>query len=143
MTTLEDDIDGLKTTIAEDRESLVEEEASLKDDQLYLKDLTERCEARAKDWDQRTQMRANELEAIKQALAILKDGKDGASVADMDSEVNQRALLQKKSGNTQAAARPHSKKAIRMMEDTPMGRKLIQDLEGKRGSGAITLRHRQ
>merc|ERR1719333_1859530 len=103
MTTLEDDIEGLKTTIAEDRESLVEEEASLKDDQLYLKDLTERCEARAKDWDQRTQMRHGELEAIAEALTILKEGKDGgASVADMDSEVNKRALLQKKSGDKEA-----------------------------------------
>jgi predicted nucleic acid-binding Zn-ribbon protein len=145
MTKLEDEIDKLAETIAEDRESLIEEEASLKDDQLYLKDLTERCEARAKDWDQRTSMRAKELEAIAEALVILKEGKDGASVADMDAEVNKRALLQKlaakKQGDSarEAAVRPHSRK-VRMMMDTPAGRRLLKDLEGK-GSGIVEMRH--
>merc|ERR1719359_1007187 len=54
----------LKTEIAEAREALVNAEALLKDDQLYLKDLTKQCEDRANDWDQRTQMRAEELEAL-------------------------------------------------------------------------------
>merc|ERR1719316_2668493 len=84
----EERIEKLKTEIAEARESLVNTESALKDDQLYLKDLTARCEARANDWDQRSQMRAGELEALSQALAILKNDVQGADVA-----VNKRALL--------------------------------------------------
>eukprot|EP00411_Alexandrium_monilatum_P045840 CAMPEP_0175466358 /NCGR_PEP_ID=MMETSP0095-20121207/70766_1 /TAXON_ID=311494 /ORGANISM="Alexandrium monilatum, Strain CCMP3105" /LENGTH=153 /DNA_ID=CAMNT_0016767703 /DNA_START=63 /DNA_END=521 /DNA_ORIENTATION=+ len=73
MQTLETEISTLKGGIASDRTDLVNGEALLKDDQLYLKDLTERCEVRAKDWDQRSQMRADELEALSGALAILKN----------------------------------------------------------------------
>mmetsp|Transcript_123091 Transcript_123091/g.359384 ORF Transcript_123091/g.359384 Transcript_123091/m.359384 type:complete len:737 (+) Transcript_123091:79-2289(+) len=93
MTTLSQDMDSLATTIASNRESLVNAENLLQDDQLYLKDLTQQCEARAKDWDQRSQMRADEITALTSALAILKDGADGRrSVSDLDA-VNQRALL--------------------------------------------------
>jgi len=89
MSTLSIDIDGLTQSIATNRNDLVSAEALLKDDQLYLKDLTERCEVRAKEWDQRSQMRADELEAIAQALQILK-----SEVAPLDQSVNERALLQ-------------------------------------------------
>jgi len=82
------DIDTLAGEIASSREDLVGYEATLKDDQLYLKDLTERCEARAKDWDQRSQLRADELEALAGALKILKD-----DVEQRDADVNARALL--------------------------------------------------
>jgi hypothetical protein len=63
-------------------------ESVLKDDQLYLKDLTAQCEQRAKDWDQRSQLRGGELEALTKALTILTEG-----VAGADAAVNQRALL--------------------------------------------------
>mmetsp|Transcript_41895 Transcript_41895/g.115492 ORF Transcript_41895/g.115492 Transcript_41895/m.115492 type:complete len:719 (+) Transcript_41895:42-2198(+) len=81
-------IETLKVDIAKAMEDLVNAEAALKDDQLYLKDLTERCEARAKDWDQRSQLRADELKALSEALSILKAG-----VAPQDLAVNKRALL--------------------------------------------------
>lgn len=91
METIKGDIEELKTSIAEDRESLVEAESLMQEDKVYLKDLTLRCEARARDWDQRSHMRANEVEALTQALEIL-EGK----VAGLD-EVNKReALLGKK-----------------------------------------------
>eukprot|EP00401_Gymnodinium_catenatum_P038064 CAMPEP_0117560028 /NCGR_PEP_ID=MMETSP0784-20121206/53664_1 /TAXON_ID=39447 /ORGANISM="" /LENGTH=723 /DNA_ID=CAMNT_0005357423 /DNA_START=113 /DNA_END=2284 /DNA_ORIENTATION=+ len=81
-------IDSLKADIARAKEELVGAEAALKDDQNYLRDLTERCEARAKDWDQRSQLRADELKALTEALTILQQG-----VAPEDVAVNKRALL--------------------------------------------------
>merc|ERR1719327_2098819 len=45
--------------------------AVLNDDRTYLKDLTIKCELKAKQWDQRSSMRAAELSAITQALTVL------------------------------------------------------------------------
>eukprot|EP00408_Alexandrium_pacificum_P021797 CAMPEP_0171204316 /NCGR_PEP_ID=MMETSP0790-20130122/25979_1 /TAXON_ID=2925 /ORGANISM="Alexandrium catenella, Strain OF101" /LENGTH=366 /DNA_ID=CAMNT_0011669815 /DNA_START=1 /DNA_END=1097 /DNA_ORIENTATION=- len=104
MTTLSQDIDGLQAQIATDREALVNEEALLQEDQLYLKDLTQLCEARAKDWDQRSQMRADEVTALTAALTILRDGGNGgSSVKDLDA-VNKRALLVQRAPLRPAAA---------------------------------------
>merc|ERR1719476_294393 len=87
MDGLELSIAKLAKEIAEHRTDLVEADAQLKDDQLYLKDLTARCEARANDYDQRSAMRGNELNALKEALTILKnDVKDA-------TDVNQRAFF--------------------------------------------------
>jgi hypothetical protein len=91
MKTLKEDLDQLKVSIAGGRESLVQAESLLQDDQVYLRDATERCEARAKDWDQRSTLRAGELEALAQALAILK-----GDVQDADAAVNVRAMLLQK-----------------------------------------------
>jgi len=94
MEQLEKDIITLTEEIATAREDLVNAEATLKDDQLYMKDLTKLCEARAKDWDQRSQMRGGEIEALEGALKILKD-----EVQPMDAAANKRAMLvQKTSG---------------------------------------------
>jgi hypothetical protein len=84
-------IDDLAFGIAADTEALVVSEAMLKDDKLYLKDLTARCEARAADWDQRSQMRASELKALTEALSILKQ-----EVVGRDEAVNKRAFAQTK-----------------------------------------------
>jgi len=54
---------ALAEQLAKAKEELVNTESLLKDEHLYLKDLTMMCEERAKDWDQRTQMRAKELES--------------------------------------------------------------------------------
>jgi hypothetical protein len=51
---------------------LTETNAVLNDDRLYLKDLTAKCESKAKLWDQRSQMRADELSALSQALVVLE-----------------------------------------------------------------------
>merc|ERR1719174_2447222 len=51
---------------------LTETNAVLNDDRLYLKDLTAKCESKAKLWDQRSQMRADELTALSQALVVLE-----------------------------------------------------------------------
>jgi len=88
MKTLAEDIDELKSKIAEDRENLVTEEGVLSDASVYMKDLTVRCEGAAKTWDQRSSMRGDEIKALSEALAVLK--KD---VKDLDKKVNKRALL--------------------------------------------------
>jgi len=85
------EIDKLTELVAKTRGALVDEEASLQDSQLYMKDLSALCEKRAKQWDQRTTMRGGEVEALSKALKILKE-----KVAETD-EVNERALLQQNS----------------------------------------------
>merc|ERR1719502_769039 len=85
--TLKGDVEGLGSEIAEAREDLVAAEGLLKDDQLYLKDLTSRCEQRAKAYDQRSSMRAQEIQALSEALTILQD-----KVKDKEGE---RAFVQK------------------------------------------------
>lgn len=87
-------IDELTTQIAESRGSLVSTENLLKDAELYLKDLTALCEARAKDYDQRSSLRAGELDALTKALAVLTE-----KVEEL-SAVNKRALLMQTPGAT-------------------------------------------
>merc|ERR1719456_724628 len=66
--------DRAKTTedIATANEDLTATNAQLNDDRGYLKDLTGKCETKAKEWDQRSAMRADELAALTQALAVLE-----------------------------------------------------------------------
>jgi hypothetical protein len=88
MEALDKNIKKLAKEIAQHREDLVTADSTLKDDELYLKDLTARCEVRAHDFDQRSAMRGAEHEALTSALEVLtKDVKDRAD------EVNVRALL--------------------------------------------------
>merc|ERR1719261_1709463 len=68
----------------------------LKDDQLYMKDLTKQCEDRANDFDQRSAERENELKALTEALEILK-GK-------VQSVEGDRALIQEASSSDDEAA---------------------------------------
>jgi predicted nucleic acid-binding Zn-ribbon protein len=89
ISALETEIGELATAIATARTSLVQAEATMKDDQQYLKDLTAMCEERANDYDQRSHMRGEEISTLTQALAVLKD-----DVATR-TKVNVRALLQK------------------------------------------------
>jgi hypothetical protein len=58
--------------IATSQADLTETTAMLNDDRVYLKDMTEKCETKAKLWDQRSQMRADELSALTQALSVLE-----------------------------------------------------------------------
>merc|ERR1719450_705859 len=60
--------------IAASSKELTETSATLTDDQNYLKDLTEKCNAKSKEWDQGSQMRQDELTALTTALTIVKEG---------------------------------------------------------------------
>jgi len=81
-------ISKLAATIADDRGKLVEAQSLMKDDEEYLKDLTNQCESRAVEWDQRSAMRGKEVEALSAALKVLGD-----KVKPADS-VNSRAFVQ-------------------------------------------------
>merc|ERR1719158_660756 len=80
-------------SIATANEDLTATNAVLNDDRVYLKALTEKCEAKAKQWDQRSAMRADELAALTQALAVLEStvaekakssGEGGRSLAQVE-----------------------------------------------------------
>lgn len=58
--------------IAMASEELTTTSADLLDDQEYLMDLSQMCQDKAKTWDQRTKVRADELSAITAALTIIK-----------------------------------------------------------------------
>merc|ERR1719199_1159927 len=88
MNQLDKDIARLEKEIAQHRENLVTADGILQDDELYLKDLTARCEDRANDYDQRSAMRNDELSALNQALDVLKKKVKGAA-----DDVNERAML--------------------------------------------------
>jgi hypothetical protein len=66
--------------------------AVLNDDRTYLKDLTIKCELKAKQWDQRSSMRADELTAITQALTVLTGSV--ASQAEKVGEGGRPAMIQ-------------------------------------------------
>merc|ERR1719352_925621 len=88
MENLDKSIERLIKSIAGTRVNLVDEEAALKDTELFLKDLTARCEARANDFDQRSNMRNDEITALAAALKILK-----SKVKEADEEANVRAAF--------------------------------------------------
>merc|ERR1719161_1788385 len=112
-TAAEEAIEEAKEAIAEATDTLIQAEAELKDDQLYLKDLTERCETKAKEWDQRSQMRADELTAITKALEIIKGVEEGGL------EASRAMLLQGDvSADAEAKVAPvHHTSAVDVLED--------------------------
>merc|ERR1719218_293108 len=65
--------------IAQAGKDLTVTQAQLSDDQAYLKDLTEKCNLKSKEWDQRSQMRQDELTALMTALTIVKGRVAGAT----------------------------------------------------------------
>merc|ERR1719379_2079859 len=96
-----DQLSNTESFLAKTKAQLTETKANLNDDNLYLKDLTAQCELKAKEWDQRSVMRGNELKALEKAIDIV-----GGSVADTQgtrgyTDNTEPALLQ---GATDAAS---------------------------------------
>jgi hypothetical protein len=60
-------------SIALKSSELVETKATKHDAETYLKDLTGQCERKAREWDQRSTLRSNELAALSKALEIMGD----------------------------------------------------------------------
>jgi len=52
---------------------MITQQSEMKDNTLYLKENTQVCERRATEHDQRFKMRADEIEALEQAVKIIKD----------------------------------------------------------------------
>jgi len=81
-----------KATLATTKGQLTETKANLHDDNKYLKDLTAQCEAKAKEWDQRSVMRAGELKALEEAISIV--GGTASNAATRGYTDNTASLLQ-------------------------------------------------
>lgn len=124
-------IEELSGGIAKTREDLVNTESLLKDDQLYLKDLTARCESSAKDWDQRTQMRNDELTALAGALEILKVNVTAADTA------NKRALLIQNTSNPVVA------QAVAFIQEQSLGTEVRSDSQQVRSHTSLLSREVQ
>lgn len=75
--------------IASDSQELSTISADLLDDKDYLSQLAEICVAKAKTWDQRSQVRADELTALTAAVEIIKD-----TVAEKTSSATVRLAQQ-------------------------------------------------
>merc|ERR1719375_1431109 len=91
--------------IATSQADLTETTAMLNDDRVYLKDMTEKCETKAKLWDQRSQMRADELSALTQALSVLEtavaekaeaSGEGGRSLQQKENKTETKQVEAKK-----------------------------------------------
>jgi len=115
MGQLEKSIEFRAGRIAAHREALVDEEADLKDTELYLKDLTQRCEDRANDYDQRSSMRADEVKALTEALKILNDDVKGA-----DEEANERAAFIQR--HHKEAPKPAAAAAVAKKAEKPVAK---------------------
>merc|ERR1719453_2488923 len=79
-------------SIATTQSDMTNMNAVLNDDRTYLKDLTIKCELKAKQWDQRSSMRSAELSAITQALTVLQG--QVATQAEKVGEGGRSAMLQ-------------------------------------------------
>merc|ERR1719305_1765441 len=100
LTTKQDDKSAKVKEIATAQADLTERNAVLNDDRVYLQDLSSKCELKAKEWSQRSDMRAQELAAITQALGVLEGkvaeeagatGEGGRSLVSVHSVVDKAA----------------------------------------------------
>jgi septal ring factor EnvC (AmiA/AmiB activator) len=62
---------GKEEEAASDKGSLADTTASKAEDTTYLEDLNTQCEQKSSDYEQRQQLRAEELEAIEKAISII------------------------------------------------------------------------
>jgi hypothetical protein len=100
LATKQDDKSAKVKEIATAQADLTERNAVLNDDRVYLQDLSSKCEIKAKEWTQRSEMRAGELAAITQALGVLEGkvaeeagatGEGGRSLVSVHSVVDKAA----------------------------------------------------
>jgi hypothetical protein len=133
MKALEKNIEKLAKEIAEHRIDLVQAEAVMKDDELYLNDLLARCEARAHDYDQRSAMRGEELSALTEALGVLtKDVKGRADAVNKRALFLQKAAMKGQKAKTTPVAKvapPAAAKVDQQTEKSPLRSiSLLQEL---------------
>merc|ERR1719305_1488005 len=71
ITTKDEELAQTEKTLGTKSTELTETKALKKDAETYLKDLTEQCERKAREWDQRSSMRKGELAALDKALELM------------------------------------------------------------------------
>mmetsp|Transcript_515 Transcript_515/g.1533 ORF Transcript_515/g.1533 Transcript_515/m.1533 type:complete len:753 (+) Transcript_515:82-2340(+) len=96
--------------IAKNSQDLTTTAATLLDDQEYLDELAQMCSDRAKTWDQRSKMRADEISALTGAIGILED-----KVKEKTSAATVR-LAQRATRVRRAEAVARSQKAMEAVE---------------------------
>lgn len=64
---------SLQIGIANEEQTLLQTQKTLREDKTYLKELKETCAARTADWNQRSQLRKDEASAIDSAVTVLKE----------------------------------------------------------------------
>eukprot|EP00933_Yihiella_yeosuensis_P050188 TRINITY_DN47955_c0_g1_i1.p1 TRINITY_DN47955_c0_g1~~TRINITY_DN47955_c0_g1_i1.p1 ORF type:complete len:740 (-),score=269.58 TRINITY_DN47955_c0_g1_i1:134-2353(-) len=101
MKTAKGDAATLEGDIADEKETLLKAKKELKVDRGYLAELQANCAARAKDHEQRTTMRADEVKAIEAAVTII-DGK----VKEADAAVKGDDFIQLNSEKEVTMVRP-------------------------------------
>jgi hypothetical protein len=111
------------STIADDRGKLVEAQSSMQDDEQYLKELTNTCENDATKFDQRSTMRAGEIEALSTALSVLSNKVKGA-----DTAVNKRAFVQQPDKNATKKVE-ETKKVVASTKKVEEPKKVISFLQ--------------
>merc|ERR1719265_2393834 len=87
------------SNIGSDQQELTATNAKMTDDQAYIKDLTEKCNLKSREWDQRSQMRQDELTALTTALTIVK-----SRVTAADKQGKTVRLVEKTAVVSKAAA---------------------------------------
>jgi len=143
---LDGQIEKLGEEIGSARRSLVEENTQLKDGKLYMEDLTKMCEQRAKDWDQRSSMRADELAALGKALEALKGtiaenevANERAFVQQAGPEVTAPSLLQESRASKVRLARVLQHRAAESdLDRRQRASSMLQAEAGRLGSSALS-----
>merc|ERR1719174_1641855 len=133
----------LAKEIAKHREDLVTAEGMMKDDDLYLKDLTARCEERANDYDQRSAMRNDEITALSTALKVLKDEVSPADKANVRAFIQKAAVTNMKVSPAAAKVSPSkvTEKSISLLQEVLTTNNLrgASVLEGRKKSALALL----
>lgn len=78
-----EELDECMEALGQAEKDTTEAKSKLTEEEAYLKELTATCELKAREWDQRSMMRAGELEAIAKALSIMTE-----KVKERDAAVN-------------------------------------------------------
>jgi len=98
--------------VAKAKEDMALTQAALDDDNLYLKDLTMKCELKAREYDQQSKMRADEITALDTAMDIIKD-----KVKDNDADANKRAALLQQSKKVSDSEESYSQAAAEELKE--------------------------
>lgn len=112
--------------IAKSNQALTEAQATLRDDQDYIKDLVEKCNAKADEWDQRTQMRQDELSALTTAVQIISD-----KVAAQAEKTNMKRFIQVSARTTKTGKAASNDEAGALLDQAGQLLDESEDASGK------------